>query len=241
MHSSAVPREPFEFLAEPMYHLDVLLRSRQQREAKFANYEALRSGLIASGGGPQNLYYLPERWAGHAPSATPPEDAERIRAVLDQAPAASVPVDRGTLPVGTRASIDAHWDARPLTDQDYAATLAPLESRPRLAPAQPDTVTVRVTNLGKTTWPGGLIREPAVRLGHRWLSPDGALLDEHTPRSELPCTVAPGESVNARLTVIAPPDPGDYLLEVDLVHEDVRWFNAAARIGVHVRPRVQHA
>jgi hypothetical protein len=237
MHSAAVPTAPFELLEEPMYHLDLLLRTRAERERKAAEYEALRPGLVAAGGGPQNLFYVPERWARQRPATTPPQDAEHIRRVLEPRDAPSVPVVRAGLPVGTRADIDARWDGRGLSDDDYAATLRPLDAEVHLAPAEPDTVLVAVTNRGTTTWPGGLERDPAVRLGHRWLRPDGEPLGGDTPRSGLPSAVLPGETVIAPLTVVAPSPPGAYRLEIDVVHEAVRWFGAAVSLPVDVRPR----
>jgi hypothetical protein len=237
MHSSAVPTAPFELLEEPMYHLDLLLRTRAEREDKAARYEALRPGLVASGGGPQNLFYVPERWARERPAVTPPDDAERIRAVLEPRGAEAARVVRGSLPLGTRAAVDEHWDGRVLSDLDHAATLRLLDDEVALAPSEPDTVLVAVTNRGTTTWPGGLLREPSVRLGHRWLRPDGTLIDDDTPRSGLPCPIAPGETVIAPLSVVAPGGEGAYVLEIDVVHEAVRWFGATVSLPVVVRPR----
>ena len=168
MHSSAVPTAPFELLEEPMYHLDLLLRTRAEREEKAARYEALRPGLVAAGGGPQNLFYVPERWARERPAVTPPDDAERIRAVLEPRGAEAAPVVRGSLPLGTRAAVDEHWDGRVLSDLDHAATLRLLDDEVALAPSEPDTVLVAVTNRGTTTWPG---RSPA-----RAVRPSGASL-----------------------------------------------------------------
>ena len=37
--------------------------------------------------------------------------------------------------------------------------------------------------------------------------------------------------------VEAPAEPGDHLLEIDLVHEHVRWFEAPLRVPVAVAAR----
>jgi hypothetical protein len=37
--------------------------------------------------------------------------------------------------------------------------------------------------------------------------------------------------------VVAPAEPGEYVLELDLVHEEVRWFERSARIPVRVGRR----
>jgi mannosyltransferase OCH1-like enzyme len=53
-------------------------------------------------------------------------------------------------------------------------------------------------------------------------------------RSPLPAPLAPGETAIAPLTVVAPALRGRYLLEVDLVHEDVRWFGEGVLAGVDI-------
>ncbi len=238
IHSSALPSEPFELLEEPMYHLNLLLQSRQERETKIAEYASIgHPGSVAPGGGPQNLYYLPEQWALGSPATTPAFDAECIQMVLNLPRAPAVPVNRNTLLTAGRADIDAQWDARTLRPEDYRATIRPLEEHPRLAPAAPDRLIVRITNHGTTGWPGGLVREPAIRLGYRWLTLDGSVVVVHARRSGLPCPLTPGESTIAWLSVLAPEQPGDYILEIDLVHENVRWFDACARVPVHVAMR----
>ena len=49
-----------------------------------------------------------------------------------------------------------------------------------------------------------------------------------------PCTVGPGESTIVPVWVEAPLDAGDHLLEIDLVHEHVRWFEAPLHVPVVV-------
>jgi hypothetical protein len=46
-------------------------------------------------------------------------------------------------------------------------------------------------------------------------------LDGRTP---LPQDLVPGAEVEMPLTVVAPPTRGNYVLEIDMVHEGVTWF-----------------
>ena len=82
-----------------------------------------------------------------------------------------------------------------------------------------DTV---VTNASSHPWRAtGSAR---IRLSYHWLRPDGVVAVMDGRRSDLPETVAPGETVRVRQTVEAPSEPGSYLLEIDLVYEHVAWF-----------------
>ena len=92
-------------------------------------------------------------------------------------------------------------------------------------------------NLGGETWPPAHHAAPLIRLAYRWLSADGTetVVPEglRTPFEE---AVAPGQETVVMLAVEAPETPGDHVLEVDVVHEHVRWFGAAARLAVAVEP-----
>lgn len=102
-----------------------------------------------------------------------------------------------------------------------------------------------VRNLGPATWPaasehGGPY---SIRLGNHWRRRFGRMLQFDDRRSGLPHDVEPGGSVVIGLPVQAPSQPGRYILELDMVQEDVRWFAEAgsrpARIRVRVDDRLQ--
>jgi hypothetical protein len=87
---------------------------------------------------------------------------------------------------------------------------------------------------GTARWPGGEDSEPLIRVGARWRD-CGTGEVVLVSRSVLTETVAPGATTCILVLAGTPPDPGDYDLEVDLVHEYVRWFGC----GVHSRVRVE--
>ena len=57
-----------------------------------------------------------------------------------------------------------------------------------------------------------------------WLSENGKRLDDLERRAVLTRDLAPGESVELPLTLIAPGTPGNYTLKIDAVQEGVAWF-----------------
>jgi hypothetical protein len=95
---------------------------------------------------------------------------------------------------------------------------------------------VEVGNGSGEAWPGGLEEEPRVRLSYHWRAADGTLLVADGERSPLPASLEDGETAIAPVTVIAPPEPGRYLLEIDLVHENVRWLDSGTTAEIEVVP-----
>jgi hypothetical protein len=95
-----------------------------------------------------------------------------------------------------------------------------------------------------------------IRLSYHWKSEDKRqILVFEGKRTLLPHDVNPGESVTLDAILTAPPRPGVYQLEWDMVQEHYAWFSAKtgsgsqmtrhvvgeARIGGTARPRVQEA
>jgi hypothetical protein len=92
----------------------------------------------------------------------------------------------------------------------------------------------RVRNEGTERWPAQLDANPAIRLSYHWLDSGGSVVVPEGPRTAFTRPVNPGESIFTPVHVEAPPTAGEYVLEADVVHEDVRWFDCACRVPVHV-------
>jgi hypothetical protein len=131
------------------------------------------------------------------------------------------------------AELDRHWRGREYPATAYEARIELYGPPPRLAPDRTDSVFVRVTNLGTETFPGLPEDDPAIRLSYRWLDGDGSPLVSEGVRTAFSAPVPAGRTIVAPVTVVAP-GPGRYVLEVDLVHEHIRWFGSKLRIPVEV-------
>jgi hypothetical protein len=214
---------PSRYLDTPLYHLDTLLNSREARAEKAARYERAHPGKRVAGRPMNEAFYLPE--LSDPPTRdVPPDDLMLIADVL----AASPPVPAVPRPeVATREEIDSLWAGGPL--QDYEARLALLEDVPPLHTGVLETVDVRVENLGGEIWRWG----GDVRLGSRWRAGEHVVGGEHRA---LPADVPPGRDLIVPLPLI-PPSAGRWTLEVDLVHEHVRWFDRPLQTEVAVEPR----
>ena len=213
---------PGRYLEQPLYHLDTVLNSREAREAKAARYERLHPGKRVAGRPLNEAFYLPED--RDPPTADVPADDLVLIAHVLGAPEPRPVTAR--VEAGTREEIDRFWSGGPLGE--YAARLALAEEVPALRAGALETVDVRVENLGKETWRWG----GEIRLGSRWRSGQRVVEGEHRA---LPADVPPGASEIVPLPLI-PPAGGPWTLELDLVHEHVRWFEQPLPVEVVVEP-----
>jgi hypothetical protein len=214
---------PSRYLEASLYHLDALLNSLEAREAKVERYERLHPGKRVAGRPLNEAFYLPER-RDPPTRAMPAEDAELVAAVLAAEPPA--PAEAATVRVATREEIDRYWSGGPL--RDYEARLTLHEDVPPLRAGVLETVDVRVENIGAEVWRW----ESDVRVGSRWRQGERTVDGEHRG---LPVDVAPGAAEIVPLPLV-PPEPGRWTLEVDLVHEHVRWFDRPVEAELDVAP-----
>ena len=88
------------------------------------------------------------------------------------------------------------------------------------------TVQVTVKNISDSSW---VARERSgspfqVELGNHWLDVNGNTLINDDGRESLPHDLKPGETITIHLSINAPRTPGNYILEIDMLQEDVSWF-----------------
>lgn len=108
----------------------------------------------------------------------------------------------------------------------YHAHYEPAEASLSLTPGESRTVSVRVTNTGRERWSG---TGRYFLLGYHWWGPESgaALVDGHGPR--LDRDLAPQESVDLGVRIVAPRQEGRYVLLWDIGHQYMGWFS---RLGV---------
>jgi 4-amino-4-deoxy-L-arabinose transferase-like glycosyltransferase len=96
----------------------------------------------------------------------------------------------------------------------------------QLRTGQQATVEVRVRNMSHSTWlagerSGGEFR---VAVGNHWLDRNDNSLVNDDGRGSITHDVPPDETISVPLIINAPRQPGEYLLEVDMVQEGASWF-----------------
>ncbi len=222
---------PARYLEHPLYHLD-LLGPLEGRRRKAERYERLRPGLHIHGVSMNELYYLPEDQ--DPPPRTAPvadEDAALIARVLR---AREQPTSvRPLVATAPLEELDARWSGRPWPPEAYRAGLALAERDLRFVEGEGRELLLSVENRGSEHWPAGSDPRPELRLSYRWRTPGGAPVPTDRLRTPLPSRQAPGERQLVPAAIV-PPAAGDYVLELDLVVEHVRWFGAALHVPVRV-------
>jgi len=226
---------PHRYLEWPIYHADLLLNPLEARRQKARRYETVSPG--------QRLTGLPMNLALHVPELRPdldlrplpPDDAALVESALAVEPWPE-PAPTPALRQATRDEVDAHWHGREPQQDLYRAELELVDELRWLALGEIRGVRLRVRNLGAQVWPWSELGVPEVRVSYRWRTPSGDLIVGDGLRTPFPRPVRPGEDVLVMADVASPPHPGRWSLELDLVHEHVRWFDCVLSLPVEVRP-----
>ena len=232
VHTSVTCLGPTRYLQEPMYHLDCVIHSEEERARKASAYERLSGN--ESERSTSEAFYLPERRRAVALATVPRGDRDVLAADAGRRFLARVPpLSLDPPPLVTRDDVDRLWSLRTLVPEAYAASLRIADRELSIPAGAMRTVDVDVSNRGDDSWGWGSDSAPPIHLSYEVRTPDG----EHVswgPRTPLPEPVRPGSTVRVPLLIHAPESGGDFVFAVDLVHEHVRWFEAAAEVIVHV-------
>jgi hypothetical protein len=129
----------------------------------------------------------------------------------------------------------------PLPDMAFRASLRAIDAPARIDTSDQFKLRIAVRNEGDAVWRA---RERAgspfqLSAGNHWLDASGATITNDDGRGPLPHDLAPGEETEITFTINAPPRPGDYILEVDMLQEGVSWFALKGSKPLRVPVRVQ--
>jgi phosphoglycerol transferase MdoB-like AlkP superfamily enzyme len=86
------------------------------------------------------------------------------------------------------------------------------------------TVRMRLRNTGTATWS----EASGDHLSYHWLAPDGTMVTRDGARTSFPAPVPPGKEVEVEARLEGPKEPGRWLLEWEMVREQVRWYGPPA-------------
>jgi hypothetical protein len=235
-HRPVVCHGPSVYVSAPLWHLDSVLSPAARRRDKARQYELERPGMRV-GGIAHNLgMYLPELLGEPVLAAVPDDDLAAIEGALAYQPS---PGDAGSIALGRAApaDVDERWPGPPYAESLYRGEISVMHRPTEMIAGVQYTVDVLVTNGSDRTWHWGMEARPEIRLAYKW-SRDGKLIAEAAQlRTSFPADLPPGATQLVPVHVVPPLLPGEYVLEIDLLHEHVRWFGVGASFGVEVARR----
>jgi 4-amino-4-deoxy-L-arabinose transferase-like glycosyltransferase len=129
----------------------------------------------------------------------------------------------------------------PLPPEAFRAELSVVSAPRDFHPKERAPFRVRIKNLSPITW---LARERGgapyqISVGNHWLDPSGKTLINDDGRSVLLHDLKSGDTTSLWLPVNTPAQPGNYILEIDMLQEGVSWFglvgSTTVRLPVEVR------
>jgi acyl-CoA synthetase (AMP-forming)/AMP-acid ligase II/acyl carrier protein len=127
--------------------------------------------------------------------------------------------------------------AHPSPPELYDCRLSTVFKSLELQPGETLRVPVKVKNTSPVAWPP--FARSGLMLANHWLAGTGEMSIWSDGRTALEREIQPGGRAYMTLDITAPPRAGDYLLEVDLVEEGVRWFGTGAGSPLHVPVKVR--
>ena len=129
-----------------------------------------------------------------------------------------------------------------LPDDAFKATLTPSNPPAAMKTGEQQTVTVHVKNTSPVAWPADGLPDGrfTITLRDRWLSADGSkVINDVDGGTPMAYDLQPGGEVDLPLKITAPKEKGNYILEFDMVQEQVTFFREKGSTGARVKVNVQ--
>jgi hypothetical protein len=120
----------------------------------------------------------------------------------------------------------------PNAGEFYRRHLSARSSIAEVVAGERASLAIKVKNTGSVAWKP--FAESGLMLGNHWLSSCGDIAVWSDGRAPLKRRLEPGRRAFMTLEVVAPSQPGAYVLEIDLVHEGIRWFGDVTDTPLHI-------
>ena len=149
--------------------------------------------------------------------------------------------DEGTTPTAVPVAVQKTTATAPLPDGAFKVVLFLSKLPTTMERGTQRVLQVKVRNDGNAVWPA-LGQEDGkfwVKAGNRWIDEKNEknLVDDG--RALLPFDVAPGQEAEVSLIATAPKKPGDYILEIGMLQEQVAWFHEKGASTLKVKVAVK--
>jgi hypothetical protein len=213
-----------------IYHCDLVYHSLADRQLKIERYDRLapgnRVGLLYSV--PDELSFpdsagsllpIPFDDLPFQPSAE--REQEPLLQLSSQRRYEFVPLDDIRRAHLWRSDVETFQE----DPRIFRAELTPINLPVSMAAGEIYWVDVLVSNRSPLMWPSPGSGIPDVIVTYHWLRDPGDSAEFHGLQTRLPHTLRPGEMTRIPVQVQAPVESGEYLLQWDLLIEQVAWFS----------------
>lgn len=173
---------------------------------------------------------MPERVAPDGAIVITTETCPRCAALFDRWPY-TIYIAKGSVRAPT-----------PLPAEGFRAEIRALDPPTRFRTEEVAKLRVSVKNISPVSW---IARERAaaqfqLSLGNHWLDRNGKMIKNDDGRAPLLQDLLPGQPLEFELIVNAPRTAGEYILEIDMLQENVSWFglrgSQTLRLPITVEP-----
>jgi hypothetical protein len=136
-----------------------------------------------------------------------------------------------------RTDFESGWMRGAFTASVYRHEIVALDAPAVMRAGEKIDIRFKVRNRGSSSWPAVGTKDfrYQVNLGNRWIGA-GATVEDN--RAAMKADLPPGGETEMTLAVTAPQTPGEYTLEIDLVHEGVTWFSERGAQPLRLQLRV---
>ncbi len=133
--------------------------------------------------------------------------------------------------------------AGPLPDNAFRAQITVADPPTRMRAGQKLDLRAKIKNLSDVAWttqpPGVEGNKYVVAIANNWLKPDGSLVTNMDGRYGAMSEVPPGGEIELPIAVTAPKQPGEYILELDMVQEQVAFFKEKGSETLKLKVKVE--
>lgn len=127
---------------------------------------------------------------------------------------------------------------KPLDNKAFNADITIANIENVYKPEEKVDILIKIKNISSITWHANLIKNP-INIGNHWLDKDGKILINDQARAGIPKNMEPNSETHIKLPVVMPKMIGDYILEIDLLQENITWFaskgSKTARMNIVVK------
>lgn len=136
-----------------------------------------------------------------------------------------------------RSEFESAWMKGAFPAAVYRQEIVALDAPAAMKPGQRVDIRFKVKNLGNSSWPAVGTKDfrYQVNLGNRWIGAGTTFEDN---RAAMNADLPPGGETEMTLAITAPGTPGEYTLELDMVHEGVTWFSEKGARPLRLKVRV---